>query len=188
MRNSKLIKQDVLFNKYGKKFVVDNLVLSDGTNGFWAYLTCRPGVIIVALDKDKNLILVRQYRYTQKDFTYENPAGAQDDESSLDTAKRELFEETGYQSSEPFVYLGKFNDLTNETNHYCEIYLAVNCKYVSPPLLDPYAEKYCEMTTELHPFMEIFDSLGKDFSLIKSTEHTTAIFLAYRYLLDKKIL
>lgn len=183
MRNSKLLSQKILFDKYGKKFVVDDLKMSDGTVGFWAYLICRPGVIIVAIDKDKNLILVRQFRYTQKDFTYEDPAGAQDDnEDSLTTAKRELFEETGYQSSDSFVKLGQFNDLTNETNHYCTIYLATNCEYISAPVLDPHAEKYCEMTTEIHPFLDVYNSLGKESSLIKSTEHVTAIFLAHRYL------
>lgn len=188
MRLSKLISRKILFEKYGKKMIVDDIELSDGTSGFWAYVSARPGVIIVALDKDKNIILVRQYRYTLKDFTYENPAGARDDnEIPEDTAKRELFEETGYKSTD-LINLGEYNDLPNETDHHCQIFLVVNCVFESIPTLDPFAEKYAEMSVEIYPFMDIFNSLGQPSSLIKSSEHTAAIFLAHRYLTENKLL
>ncbi|MFA5025896.1 MAG: NUDIX hydrolase [Candidatus Shapirobacteria bacterium] len=188
MRNSKLIKRNILFDKYGKKFIVDDLELSDGTTNFWAYVTSPPGSIIVAVDKDKNIILVRQYRYTLNDFTYECPAGAIDkNESFLETAQRELLEETGYKSDN-FINLGVYNDLPNETNHSCQIFLATNCQYISPPTLDPFSEKYYEMTTELHPFLDVFKSLGSKSSLIKSSEHTAAIFLAHRHLFEHNLL
>jgi len=188
VRNSKLIKRNVLFDKYNKKFIVDDLELSDGTTNFWAYLTSPPGSIIVAIDKDKNLILVHQYRYTLKDFTFENPAGTVDEhEDFLETAQRELLEETGYKS-DSFVNLGVYNDLPNETNHCCHIFLATNCQYVSSPTLDPFSEKYYEMTTELHPFIDIFKSLGNKSSLIRSSEHAAAIFLAHRYLSEHNLL
>ena len=188
MRQAKLIKREILFDKYGKKFIVDNLEQLDGKPDFWAYVSSPPGSIIVALDKDKNLILVRQFRYTLKEFTYENPAGAKDEnESFLDTAKRELFEETGYQSKD-FISLGNYHDLPNETCHKAEIFLALNCQFISKPALDPFSEIYCEMTIELHPFKKIYESLGKKDSLIQSSEHTAAIFLAHKYLLTKKLL
>ncbi len=188
MRLAKLIKKEILFDKYGKKFIVDYLKQFDGQDDFWAYLSSPPGSIIVALDKDKNLILVRQYRYTQKDFTYENPAGAKDNnETFLDTAQRELFEETGYQS-EKFISLGNYHDLPNETDHHCEIFLALNCRFIEKPSLDPFSEIYCELSVEVHPFKKIFESLGKKTSLITSSEHTAAIFLAHRYLLEQNLL
>jgi ADP-ribose pyrophosphatase len=188
MRGAKLISRKILFDKYGKKFIVDNLEQFDGKPDFWAYISSPSGSIIVALDKDKNLILVRQYRYTLKDFTYECPAGSKDEnETFLETAKRELFEETGYKSDE-FISFGNYHDLPNETDHHCEIFLALNCQFIEKPTLDPFSEIYCEMTTELHPFMEIFNSLGKDSSLIKSSEQTAAIFLAHRYLSEHNLL
>lgn len=188
MRQAKLIKRDVLFDKYSKKFIVDDLEQIDGKADFWAYVSSPPGSIIVTLDKEKNIVLVRQYRYTLKDFTYENPAGARDEkESFLETAKRELFEETGYQSEE-FVSLGNYHDLPNETDHHCEIFLALNCQFIKKPALDPFSEIYCELTTEVHPFIEIYNSLGQADSLIKSSEHTAAIFLAHRYLTAHNLL
>lgn len=188
MRQAKLIKRDILFDKYGKKFIVDNLEQLDGKPDFWAYVSAPRGSIIVAIDKDKNLILVHQYRYTLKDFTYENPAGAADsNENLLETAKRELFEETGYKSDQ-LINLGNYHDLPNETDHQCQIFLALNCQFIQKPALDPFSEIYCEMTTELHPFIDIYNSLGQETSLIKSSEHTAAIFLAHRYLSTHNLL
>ena len=188
MKNSKLISREILFDKYGKKFIVDNLEMSDGKKDFWAYVSSPAGSIIVALDKDKNLILIRQYRYTLKDFSYENPAGAVDSgEEFLETANRELFEESGYQS-EKFISLGQYYTLTNETDHRCQIFLALDCQFISPPTLDSYIEKYAEMSVELHPFMEIYNSLGQPDSLIKDTEQISATFLAHRYLSEHNLL
>lgn len=188
MRNSKLISREILFDKYGKKFIVDNLEMPDGKKDFWAYVSGPAGSIIVALDKDKNLILVKQYRYTLKDFSYENPAGAADkNETFLDAAKRELLEETGYKS-EKYIDLGNYYSLTNETDHHCQIFLALDCQFISTPLLDSYIEKYAELTSELHPFMEIYSSLGRPDSLIKDTGQVAATFLAHRYLSDHNLL
>lgn len=188
MRNSKLISREILFDKYGKKFIIDNLEMSDGKKDFWAYVSYPQGAIVVALDNDKNIILVRQYRYTLKDFTYENPAGVIDEnEDFLTTAKRELFEESGYQS-ENFIDLGNYYALTNQTDHHCQIFLATNCQYISAPTFDPYIEKYAEMSVELHPFLDIYNSLGQASSLIKDAGQITAIFLAHRYLSEHNLL
>jgi ADP-ribose pyrophosphatase YjhB (NUDIX family) len=105
----------------------------------------------------------------------------------LEAAKRELFEESGYQS-ENFIDLGNYCSLTNETNHHCQIFLALNCQFISPPTLDSFIEKYAEMSVELHPFTEIYNSLGNSDSLIKDTGQITAIFLAHRYLTEHNLL
>jgi ADP-ribose pyrophosphatase len=187
MRNSKLISRKILFDKYGKKFIVDNLEMPDGKKDSWAYVSSPLGVIIVALDKDKNLILVHQYRYTQKDFTYENPAGGADlNENFLETAKRELLEETGYKSNN-YIDLGQYYDLSSETDHHCQFFLATDCEYISPPAFTD-IEKYSEMSIEIISFPKIYNSLGKTDSLIKSSEHIAAIFLSHRYLTDNKLI
>ena len=61
-------------------------------------------VVILAVDesaknKEKHVLLERQYRHAAGRFLYELPAGRIDEgESELSAAKRELLEETGYSA------------------------------------------------------------------------------------------
>jgi 8-oxo-dGTP pyrophosphatase MutT (NUDIX family) len=53
-------------------------------------------VAILAIDKDKNIMLVEQYRHAVKGVTIDLPGGSVDNgESPLEAAKRELAEEAG---------------------------------------------------------------------------------------------
>lgn len=72
---------------------------------------CRPctreviehpgGVSIIAFNENKELFLVRQYRYPIEQFTLELPAGKLErGEDPLECARRELTEETGYEAEE----------------------------------------------------------------------------------------
>lgn len=64
-------------------------------------------VIIVAITEENQILVIRQYRRGIDRATVELPAGWLDkDESSADTAIRELYEETGFQGSNPTL-LGK---------------------------------------------------------------------------------
>lgn len=188
MRQAKLLKQDVLYDKWGKKFCVDTLQMEDGVVGEWSYLKGRGGVMIVGITHDKKIILVRQYRYTIQQFTYENCAGGvEKDELEIDAATRELLEETGYQAGE-MISLGRYYDLPSETNHWCQIFLATNCRFTSSPLLDTDVEKYFEMSIEVHDFLEVFNGLGTEQSAIKSAEHSFGIMLAHKYLSKNRLL
>lgn len=54
-------------------------------------------VNVIAITKDGDLILERQYRHAQQLVGYEIPAGVvEDGEKPVEAAKRELLEETGY--------------------------------------------------------------------------------------------
>ena len=53
-------------------------------------------IVILAVKKDKSVLLVRQYRHAAEQYLWELPAGRNDkQESNLVAAKRELLEETG---------------------------------------------------------------------------------------------
>lgn len=54
-------------------------------------------VNVIALTKDKKVILVRQFRFGIGDYTIELPGGMVDEEElNIDAAQRELREETGF--------------------------------------------------------------------------------------------
>lgn len=188
MRQAKLLKQDILYDKWGKKFCVDSLQMTDGFIGEWSYLKGRGGVMIVGITSDKKIILVRQFRYTIQQFTYENCAGGvEKDESEIDAAGREFLEESGYRAGE-VISLGRYYDLPTETNHWCHIFLATNCQFISSPLLDNDVEKYFEMSIETHDFLEVYKNLGTQNSLLKSSEHSFGIVLAHKYLSENNLL
>ena len=82
---------------------------------------------MIAVAEDGRLIMVRQYRNALDRFTLEIPAGKLDDpgEPTLECAKRELEEETGYQA-EDMEYLLTVNTTVAFCNEKIDIYLARN--------------------------------------------------------------
>ena len=66
-------------------------------------------VIVLARTKQGKFVLIRQYRPALDEMTIEFPAGyVEEDEDPMDAAKRELFEESGY-NCEGAKLIGKFN-------------------------------------------------------------------------------
>jgi ADP-ribose pyrophosphatase len=79
----------------------DEVRLPDG-HGAWREYVEHPGaVMMLAFVDDDTLILERQYRYPKHRHFIELPAGKLEaGEPPLDTAKRELIEECGFEASE----------------------------------------------------------------------------------------
>lgn len=86
----------------------DRIVYPNGQPGIYGVVEKGPGVAVIALDKDRNIYLVKQYRYTLDDVFLELPAGAiHPGETETQSAQRELFEEIGLRAGR-FDRLGNF--------------------------------------------------------------------------------
>ncbi|MBQ6463163.1 MAG: NUDIX hydrolase [Pseudobutyrivibrio sp.] len=110
----------------------------------------RDYVVIVATDEAGNYICVRQYRHGIKRVTTEFCAGGiersdgkeygsrldkDSAEDALAAAKRELMEETGYESDDWKFLLSVPSNATMADN-YANIFVAKNCRKVSGQSLD----------------------------------------------------
>lgn len=81
-------------------------------------------VAIVPVREDGTVIMVRQYRLAVEEELLEIPAGLMDPgEEPLQTAMRELKEETGY-SAEKWTHMTEFYPTAGFCNEYVHIFLA----------------------------------------------------------------
>lgn len=77
----------------------EHAVDPDGFEIRRAIVQHRGSAVMMAVDDRKRILLVRQYRVPARHYLWELPAGRLDEgETALQSAKRELIEETGYQA------------------------------------------------------------------------------------------
>ena len=102
----------------------DTVRLPDGTQGQREYIRHPGAVAVVALFGDGSVLLERQFRYPSRREFIEIPAGKlEPGEPHLETAKRELLEETGYVAGE-WTRLGVVNTTIGYSDETVELFLA----------------------------------------------------------------
>ncbi|CAN5500958.1 hypothetical protein BH10BAC6_BH10BAC6_02540 [soil metagenome] len=89
---------------------------------YWVH---TPGsVMVVPVVEDGRIVLVRQFRYLNRQDSLEFPGGGVKPGVSLEEAARaELSEEAGFASAD-FVRLGQFNPCKGLTDEICSVFLA----------------------------------------------------------------
>ncbi len=90
------------------------------------YLVAPDWVNIVPITPKKEVVMVRQFRHGIDEQSLETPGGIIDPGSTpIDTAIRELTEETAYVSPE-IISLGKISPNPALLNNYCHIFAALD--------------------------------------------------------------
>lgn len=144
-------------------------------------------VVVVASDSNGDYICVRQFRQGIKEVTTEFPAGGIDirdteeyrtsanisQEVAFLAAKRELLEETGYESDE-WEFLLKVPSAATICDNYGYLYMAKNCRKVSKQNLDE--TEFVEVTTLSFDQIEDLIKKGK----FQQAVHITAWLLAQK--------
>ena len=122
--NRELIKQTPIFDGEIIKVRTDILALENGLRVEREIVEKQDAVVIVAIDNDDTVLLVRQWRDAIKENLLEAPAGTLErDESPDDCAQRELQEEVGYASMN-LRPLGGFWTTPGFCNEFMYAYLA----------------------------------------------------------------
>ena len=104
--NEKTLKKTYMYQGKILKLREDEAEMPDGQVCPREVVEHPGGVGIALEDEDGKFFFVTQWRYAQEQVTLEYPAGKREEgEDDLNTAKREIIEETGYEGKD-WKYLG----------------------------------------------------------------------------------
>ncbi|NQZ02311.1 MAG: NUDIX hydrolase [Bdellovibrionales bacterium] len=175
MKEWKLLDRWQLFKNQFLRIRLDRCELPDGRvmpNYF--VLDFADWVQVVALDEDDNMIMVRQYRHGTGETLLEIPGGSTDPgdtEEPILAAKRELLEETGYESSD-WEQIGSHSPNPALMSNDMHVFLAKNCKKVAEQNLDPFED----LDVELVPAKSVLEML--EAGQFRHSLVATGLFLA----------
>jgi 8-oxo-dGTP pyrophosphatase MutT (NUDIX family) len=125
---------------------MDKVEMPDGRiNPEYWVLEFPDWVNVIALTKDGDMVMVRQYRHALGITEYELCAGVMEEgETPMDAAKRELLEETGYAGGEWVEYMTICANPSNHTN-MAHTFLATGVEKVGEQSLDDTEELTCHI-------------------------------------------
>ncbi len=100
-------------------------------------LETRDWINIIPLTRDQKVVMVHQFRMGTEKIALEIPGGIMDreDPSPLDAARRELREETGYDSDD-IHFLGSIHPNPAIMNNTCRSFVAYNVELLYEQELD----------------------------------------------------
>jgi ADP-ribose pyrophosphatase len=105
---------------------VDQIRTPTGVEALREIVENSGAVAMVALDDQRQVVLVKQYRHAVRGLVIEIPAGKLDgDEDPLEGAQRELREETGFRAGR-FERLGSFYPAPAWSTEFVYLYLATD--------------------------------------------------------------
>jgi ADP-ribose pyrophosphatase len=141
----------------------------------------RPDTVsVVAIDTDANILLVRQYRYAIGKYTLEVPAGiVEPGETPEQGAKRELREETGYDSG-CLTPLYTYWPAIGYSTERMTIFLATDLR--SDPLKGDEEEIHVKRLPFAYVRNSVADCSGSKEPLFEDAKSVMGVLLAARYL------
>lgn len=135
----KTISTEKLVDDYHVSVRKNAVELPDGAVIYDFYTVTIPdAAMVAAITTDGKVLLKSEYRYACGAGVIECPAGMfeENETDPLVVAKRELLEETGYQSND-WTYLGPTLESTSKLTNTMHLFLARNARPTAAQHLDP---------------------------------------------------
>ena len=124
-----LIKSETLLQGRAFKVRRDFLKTPNGDETQLEIIEHGGSVVVVPIDDDGNLLLVRQYRHAAQQDLLELPAGTRDkDEPFEECAAREIREETGMEAGK-LQKVGNFYLAPGYSTEFMAVFLATELKH-----------------------------------------------------------
>jgi ADP-ribose pyrophosphatase len=124
-----LIKSETLLQGRNFKIKRDTLKTPDGRETKLEIVEHGGSVVIIAVDDDRNLLFVRQYRHAAGEDLLELPAGTRDDDEPFEQcAAREIREEVGMEAGK-LEKVGEFYLAPGYSTEFMVVFLATKLKH-----------------------------------------------------------
>ncbi len=175
MSEEKTLSSRQAFDGGHLRLRIDTVRTADGGESTREIIEIGDAVVVIAVDADDNILMVRQYRKAVEMELLELPAGGIDpDEDPEETVRREMQEETGYLPGK-VERLGGFYSTPGFCTEYLYLYLA---NELTPSQL--HAEDTAGISLVRVPMKEIHDLLAS--GRIKDAKSIAGLhmFLEYR--------
>jgi 8-oxo-dGTP pyrophosphatase MutT (NUDIX family) len=154
----------------------DSVMRLDGSKGIYGVMESKDSVMVVVLNDNNEVFLIRIFRYPTSSWGWELPGGGGDDEDAEVASKRELAEETGIIANK-WMLLGKTRVCNALMTERMAVYLAQDLSF---------GDKLDSDDNDLisHGKFFSFDEINQmiDTSEIDDDQTITGLFLAQRLL------
>lgn len=125
LKEWKFKSSELKFKNPWWEYRLDRCYIPNGKEYEYHYVHTAGSAMVVPVQESGKIILVNQYRYLNKRFSIEFPAGGIKTGEEPDLiAHKELIEETGFDGE--IQKIGIFNPYNGVTSEYCHVYIARN--------------------------------------------------------------